>query len=216
MLSVFLVAAALQIGAAAAQMPEDSPAVTAAKANRASMKTAPFYTREPDTVVPEDAKVRGEHGEVSVSGIVDVDGRFMETRVKSTSRSDRIDAAALRAAQKARFSPAQGSDGRPLPVHVSVKFNFDNAASLDGKAFRSYRCAQFLRDQQWWKQAWPERPQDKFGNLLAGMLISSAGTRPEALQRNAERFDAIWKVTFDQCRTKPNASVVDTFFAASR
>lgn len=214
--SALFVAAALQIGAAAVQMPEDSPAVTAAKANRASMKTAPSYALEPDTVVPEDAQLRGEHGEVSVAGIVEVDGRFMETRVTSTSRSDRIDAAALRAAQEARFAPARGGDGRPLPVYVSVTFNFDNAASLDGKAFRAYRCAQFLRDQEWWKQSWPEHPRDKFGNLLAGMLISSAGTQPEALQRNAERFDIIWKATFDKCRNKPNASVVDTFFAASR
>ena len=216
MYSALFVAAALQIGATGVPMPEDSPAVTAAKANRASMKTAPSYMLEPDTVVPEDAKLRGEHGEVSVAGIVEVDGRFMDTRVKSTSRSDRIDAAALRAAQEARFAPAQGGDGRPLPVYVSVTFNFDNAASLDGKAFRAYRCAQFLRDQGWWKQAWPERPRDKFGNLLAGMLISSAGTQPKALQRNAERIDAIWKITFDQCRTTPKASVVDTFFAASR
>lgn len=211
-----LVAAALQIGSTAVQAPEESPAIATAKANRASMKTAPSYTLEPDTVVPEDAKLQGEHGEVSVAGIIGVDGRFTETRVKSTSRSDRIDVAALRAAQEARFAPARGADGLPLPVYVSVTFNFDNAASLDGKAFRSYRCAQFLRDQAWWKQAWPERPRDKFGNLLAGMLISSAGTQPEALQRNAERFDAIWKATFDQCRNKPNASVVDTFFAASR
>ncbi len=216
--SALLLVAALQAGSTPAPSLEDSPVVKSAKANRASMKTAPTYTVEPDTVVPDDAKLHGEHGEVSLAGVVDTDGRFIETRIKSTSRSDRIDAAALRAAQEARFAPARDADGRPIAAYISVLFNFTNTPLLDREAFPAYRCGQFVRDQDWWKQAWPERSDRNlgdFGDLLTGMVMLSSGTRPEAFQRNAARSDAVWDATLKECRTKPDAAVVDVFLAVA-
>jgi len=215
--AMLLLALALQTGAAPAPVSDEPPAVSAAKANRARIKTPPAYKIEPDTIVPSEAQLLGEHGEVGVAGIVGIDGRMTDARVTASSRSDRIDAAALDAARQAVFEPARDANGAPNAVYISVRFNFDNAASLDGKTFGTYRCGQFLRDQEWWRKTWPDGPpRDKFSNLLSGMVIVSAGTRPEMLRENAGRLDGIWRTTQDWCRSKPDAPVKDVFFAAAR
>lgn len=206
---------AIQASSTTVQTSEDSSAVTAAKANRLRMKTPPSYKHEPDTVVPSDAQSRGEHGEAIVSGIINPDGHMTETKIKVSTRSARIDAAALDAAHEAVFEPARDAAGSPIAVYISVGFNFDNAASLDGKAMTTYRCRQFLTDQAWWRSTWPEKPRDKFGNLLAGMIISGAGAQPEALKNAAARFDVAWKATLDRCGREPDAFVMKVFWKAA-
>ncbi|OYW23042.1 MAG: hypothetical protein B7Z43_04825, partial [Sphingomonas sp. 12-62-6] len=185
----------IQDGGPGVPPPEPSAAIVEAKANRARMRGAPQYKQEPDTVVPPDAQERGEHGEAIVSAIVGVDGRMIEPTIKVSTRSAAIDKAALAAASEALFEPARDAAGGPIAVYISVSFKFDNAASFDRKAIFNYRCAQFIKDQAWWRMAWPEKPRDNFGNLLAGMTIVRFGTRPEDLKRGAAQFDEAWRVT---------------------
>ena len=65
----------------------------------------------------------GVGGTVKVWFFINEEGVVSDVRVDETSGEEALDAAAVRVAQRFRFTPAQ-NDGKPVPVWISVPVTF--------------------------------------------------------------------------------------------
>ena len=83
----------------------------------------PVAVRRIQPDYPGDALRNNETGKVVVRIDVDTDGTPSDVSIARSSRSRSLDRAALDAARKWRFRPAQ-QDGRPVEASVEVPFEF--------------------------------------------------------------------------------------------
>lgn len=210
---VTLLAAALAQAGAPAAAPESDPAWIAAKANKARMKTAPGYRAGPtDPTPPPEALAAGEHGRVVVAAIVGTDGKLRALRVAQSSRAPRLDALALERAAAWELTPALDAEGKPIEVTVGLPFDFFAGGTQEGKELQNYRCDQLVRDQDWWRKTWPEKPLDHFYVMTANMVALDASSREgAAITDNARAFPAVWEKTIAGCRAHPEAPAMAVF-----
>ncbi len=205
------------INAAADAVP-DSPAWSQAKANRPRIKTAPRFINGPHAELTEAEKALGHHGPVVVEGIIGVDGRMTEVRVKRTSHSPSVDRIAIEAALASTFAPATDADGAPLPIIVAMPFDLVAYKSNEGPGMVQYTCAQFVRDMDWWRSVNPDKPfsQHELHNLESGMEFAAAISRAKGdyarLKGFSSNFDQRWIDAIEYCRKKPKVLQRDAIF----
>ncbi len=72
---------------------------------------------------PEMARNAGIEGQTVVEALVNTDGTVGEARVLKSSGNQSLDASAIEAAMRARFTPARQRD-KPVRVWVSIPFRF--------------------------------------------------------------------------------------------
>ena len=188
-----------------------------AVANRENMATPPKFVEGPYATLTESEKALGHHGPVVVEGIIDVDGRMREPRIKVSSRAEAVDAIALDAAGASTFSPAMDAAGAALAVVVAMPFDLVSYKSRSGGMFE-YRCDQFVRDMDWWKRAHPEEAYKKhelytmqLGFFMSGLVLRS-GKEQELFRAEIERFDERWLAAIETCRKKPKLLQKDVIF----
>jgi len=175
-----------------------------ALANQARATTAPTYIRQPDYTRPEAAKSAGEFGEVVLSGIIRQDGKFAEPRVKVSSRSALIDAAALASVDAMLFEPAHDADGKALSIPANLPLEFSQVDFHGPAGLAYYRCDQFVRDYDWWYRTWPADQQDRVFKTLRGF----AAVADMRTGKTAD-FDAEWKSAIESCRRSPSKMMLD-------
>jgi protein TonB len=98
---------------------------------RADVPTVPFYKVEvkprivdvPVPAYPEAVRNAGIEGTATIQLLLDLDGSVMDARVLNSSGSQMLDAAAVEAAMKARFTPAMQQD-KPVRVWISFPYRF--------------------------------------------------------------------------------------------
>ena len=98
---------------------------------RVDLPTVPFYKLEvkptvvdaPAPVYPEAVRNAGIEGSVVVEALLDLDGSVMDARVLKGSGNDMLDAAAVEAALRARFTPAKQLD-KAVRVRISQTYRF--------------------------------------------------------------------------------------------
>ena len=103
--------------------PHQPPAPSSAAPRQAKL-TAPPRPRtsiRPD--YPKGARQRGEQGEVVLEISVSADGTVGGVSVVSSSGFPELDEAAVRAARRARFTPAK-ADGRPVASTARLTLSF--------------------------------------------------------------------------------------------
>lgn len=90
----------------------------------------PYYTMKkpklldrPKTEYPAEAKNAGIEGRTVVKVLVDTDGKITDAEILISSGNELLDAAAIKAAMKMRFTPAE-QFGRKVRVWLSVPFQF--------------------------------------------------------------------------------------------
>jgi periplasmic protein TonB len=77
----------------------------------------------PTPAYPEMARNAGIEGQTVVEALVDVDGSVADARVLKSAGNQSLDAAAIEAARRAKFTPAKQRD-KPVRVWVSIPFRF--------------------------------------------------------------------------------------------
>lgn len=77
----------------------------------------------PKPVYPDLARNAGIEGQCVVEALVDVDGSIAEARIIKSSGNQSLDAAAVEAAYRAKFTPAKQRD-RAVRVWVSIPYRF--------------------------------------------------------------------------------------------
>jgi len=98
---------------------------------RADVPTVPFYKLEvkpsivdvPVPVYPEAVRNAGIEGSATVELLLDLDGSVMDARVLASSGNQMLDAAAIEAALRARFTPAM-QQHKPVRVWISFPYRF--------------------------------------------------------------------------------------------
>jgi len=93
--------------------------------------TVPFYKIEvkptvvdaPAPVYPEAVRNAGIEGSAVVEALLNLDGSVMDARVLKGSGNDMLDAAAVEAALRARFTPAMQRD-KAVRVWISMPYRF--------------------------------------------------------------------------------------------
>lgn len=188
-----------------------------AVANREKMAAPPKFVDGPHAALPESEKALGHHGPVVVEGIIDVDGRMREARIKVSSRADAVDAIALAAAGASTFTPATSAAGTALAVVVAMPFDLVSYKSRSGGLF-AYRCDQFVRDMDWWKSTHSEESYEKhelytmqLGFFMSGYILRS-GKEQEQFSAEVERFGERWLAAIETCRKKPKLLQKDVIF----
>lgn len=200
----------LMFGAQAASIASDvppapqgstSPALAAATANKARIKTRPVLKQEPDYVRPESAIEGGEYGDVFISGILGEDGKVYEPAIKVSSRSQIIDNQALSDVPSFLFAPARDADGRALEIPINISLEYGHVDFLGPNSLAQYRCGQAVKDADWWARTWPADKRDRIYGTIKGMVTMKAlrSGNPESVD-----FDEEWKAAIDSCRTHPD------------
>lgn len=107
-------------------------AETPAASERLSRANAPAGTpvplSRPAPAYPAEAMRNNETGTVQLLITVDASGEPVEVKVKRSSRSRALDRAAVQAARRWTFRPAQ-QDGRPVTASIEVPITF----TLEGR-----------------------------------------------------------------------------------
>jgi protein TonB len=88
---------------------------------KVEVKPQPINIPVPD--YPEMARQATIEGQTVVEALVDVDGSIVDARVLKSSGNQSLDASAISAARRARFTPAKQRD-MPVRVWVSIPFRF--------------------------------------------------------------------------------------------
>lgn len=179
-------------------------AMASALANKARVKSAPSFVKEPDYIRPQAAVLAGEFGEVVLSGIIGEDGRLREARVAVSSRSATIDAAALAAVPAMLFAPARDAGGRPLSIPATLPLEYSQTDFRGERGLARYRCAQFVRDYDWWYRTWPADRQDRVFKTLRGYAAVA-----DLRSGKAGDFASEWKQAIEACRGSPDKLMID-------
>ena len=154
-------------------------------------------SRPVDRRAPE-AEALGHTGDVRVEVVVQPDGTKGPVTVVASSRSDLLDAEAVRLVAEAGFrAPAEATRYR-----VTVGFQ---------GADEALTCAAMARQVRWFQQAWPERPLREMAlyQMSSGLLLvagipavpdrDSARATVSRMERLAVEFPAL----ADQCEREP-------------
>ena len=203
---------------AEASAPAVSAAWNEATANRAKVKVAPVFVDGPRAELPEAEKALGHHGTVFVEGIIGVDGRMTEVRIKRTSNAPALDRIALDAALASTFTPAKDADGAPLSIIVTMPFDLVAYKAAAGMGIMQYTCDQFVRDMEWWKSVNPDKPFKDHELYLLESGMEFAGTVSQAkgdyakLKGFSTDFDQRWEAAIAYCRKKPKILQRDAIF----
>lgn len=189
----------------------ESPALVAARNNRAKMKTGPKFKSGPGPDTPAPAKAIGAHGEVRISAIIGTDGHMTEAKPILSSNSPILDARALEIAAQTVFDPALDADGKPIPVSAVLPLQFGNIRSPGkGGGVLRYRCDQFVRDQDWWKATWPADKHDEFYTMSVGILVlKPGGLDADGLKERLAAFDQRFAGAIEACRKAPDKIAID-------
>lgn len=200
---------------AAAQQDALSPAMAAATANKSKIRVQPRLKSSPETILPEASRAIGEHGEVSISGILGADGKVSEPKIVQTSRSPTLDRLALDIVAQAVFDPAKDADGNAIAIPMMLPLKFDNIrATSRSDGVMSYSCAQFVRDQDWWNANWGDtKEKDDFYSMMLGlaMLSRKGGIAAPGFTEAIEDFRKLFDATVRKCRATPDKLVLDVF-----
>jgi TonB family protein len=197
---------------------ERSQAWTDAEANRAKMTVAPSFVEGPRAELPESEKALGHHGSVVIQGIIGVDGKMSEARVKLASGANAVDEIALAAAIASTFLPAKDVNGTPLSVVVAMPFDLVAYKSAEGMGILQYKCAQFVRDMDWWKSVNPDKTfkEHELYKMELGFemlsLIRQARGNQELLRQSIDGFEVRWSAAIEMCRKKPNILQRDAIY----
>jgi len=87
------------------------------------VEVKPQPTSIPTPNYPELARQAGIEGQVVVKALVDITGDVIEASILKSSNNQSLDAAAVEAAYRAKFTPAKQRD-QPVRVYVSIPYRF--------------------------------------------------------------------------------------------
>jgi TonB family protein len=159
---------------------------------------------------PEGERAAGRHGKVVVGGLVGRDGKLIDPQVTLSSKSPGLDAAALAAARATDFR--RDAVTAAVPTVITYEFVSFRSPGQSGGVLR-YACAQFVRDQDWWKATWPAKERSEFENMMSGLgfLVLMGGNRRTVSDYKSwsDGFKVRFPKAIEDCRAKPDALAID-------
>lgn len=171
----------------------------------------------PVPTMPQAAKDAFHNGKVVIDFTIDPAGVPGEVSVKTSSRSDLLDQAALGAVMASRFAPPLDLQGKPTSFKSQLAFGFsqlDREGSYIG-SLQSLRCREVAGETDWWIQAHPgERLSMEFYHFMGGLAFlatDSLGWGKLGLVEATRKHQAAWEKAIKACREKPEAKFFETY-----
>lgn len=146
----------------------------------------------------ETAEAVGHTGDVTVEVLVNPDGSKGPVTVVTSSRSELLDAEAMRLTSEAGFrAPAE-------PTRYRLRVGFSGANE-------EVTCGEMARQVRWFAQAWPEKPGSApILNMSSGILLMAG--MPDTPNRETaaaqgrmwNRFKADYMQVVEACEREPD------------
>lgn len=202
---VAAIAALLIVSPGLAQEPPTAPPmIISAPPPPPPRPVAPKALTSPQPAFPDALRATGAQGDVILGGVIRADGTLVEPVVTKSSRVPEFDQLALDAFRTWTFKPGLDVEGRPMeaPVSARITFSRDTIETMGKKT-----CAEFVRDQDWYRTTWPE-PDAKsplyYSTLGLFTLIAINKGSGAGLQM-VRAFGAAWEKAYKTCQKKPDA-----------
>ncbi len=173
---------------------------------------------------PLEAKTAFNNGTVRVGFEIDPSGMPIKLVVERSSHSDILDKAVVANVGGFRFYPPKDLNGAATSLHSSFQQDFSQALGTDGtflSGMKNYRCATFIAELTWWRQANPGLADTQF--KLSGFVAGIAAILPESLgwrKMSANEYfmwiKPAWEKTVESCRTAPDSTFVEQYRKAGK
>lgn len=192
--------------AAFAQEPATSattaPATTPERLNTLSYRPA-------DRPYPKELSAAGVQGTSEVLVTLDAAGAMSAVSISQTSRSEKLDLAALALVKSLHFKVDAGS--APTQVVVPVEFLRDSLSTLPQKL-----CKEFNIDLEYFKTAFPEKqPRDMtVFKMSVGYLTLMGKQSMEQRIALAKGLNEIVPIAVSTCAAQPDAKFFEVFAQA--
>lgn len=161
--------------------------------------------------LPAESRAIGEHGVVEIEGGIGVDGRLTDSKIVSSSRSERLDQLALTRLGHARVSQEIISRGDSR-LRLIARFYAWDVNDLG----KSYACSQAVIDYDWYASVFPDGPEER-SPLRA--LIWSAGimaVKGSPVHLDNAALDRAWVAAVAACRNDGTALFLPTVWEKAR
>ncbi len=84
----------------------------------------PYVTYKVEPNYPSDARSNNQEGTVTLKVLIETNGRPVEAQIIGSSGVASLDASALKAIYRWRFSPAKNNKGKPVRCYVNIPVSF--------------------------------------------------------------------------------------------
>lgn len=212
MLSIVMMALALQDAGAAAEAPAAQAQAAQEQAQAAAEAPAAprvVSARRPIDGYSEAGDAAGHTGEVVVEADVLPDGRFGPATVVASSRSPLLDAEAVEIMTEARVAaPAE-----PYRLRATINFNPTDILNM--------KCDEMVRQVRWYEAAWPERDfkaptiYTMSVGLLAIVHMGESSDVREMLA-GARKVEQAWPQIVADCERQPSRPYMQVLGARTR
>jgi TonB family protein len=156
---------------------------------------------------PNELAQQGVHGKVKIEGLMQVDGKFSDLKIVSTSRSETLDKNALVLAKGFRTKPDELMK-EPKRFTLLLSFTRDNPLTLKEKS-----CADFIADFDYFRKTFAELPAKKMAPIeWTSSLLLALNT--EKYFAYHARENSIIASTVEKCRANPDHRFMDTMMDA--
>ena len=184
-----------------------------------SLGSMPTLQSKLDIAMPEAARIGFHNGKVMVTFTIDPAGKPTQLQVTQSSKSEILDTAVLNAVAQARYSKPLDLLGKPVSVEAAFAQNFSQAKAGGGSylsGLKSYRCATFIGELDWWTQAHPgQKISDlEFYTAMSGMAFiapEAFGWGKTDVMTGIGRHPKAWDHAVTACRTAPGSTFLEEY-----
>lgn len=173
------------------------------------MRAEELSLRPTDTQYPSELSVAGVQGDTEVLATFGDDGKLSSASIAKTSRSDKLDLAAVALVKSLSYSvKAQPLGSPPRQALIPVQFLRDSVSTLPLKL-----CKEFNIDLAYFKSTFPEMEPQKMTvvSMAIGYLALSGKPSFEKQVALAKSLKEIVPMTVSACASQPDAKFFEIF-----
>ncbi len=160
-----------------------------------------------EPVYTDAERAAGVQGDVTVRGMVQLDGSIADVAIAESSQSAVLDEASVTAVRQWTFLPVEVA----VPYQVQIEFRKDDLNTLATKT-----CSDLNVDAAYFRQAFPESVVSDMPlkDVLVGlmMVMGQRGMTLENIRRSTTAFDR----TVEWCATRSDELVLERYLRFAR
>jgi TonB family protein len=173
------------------------------------IKAPAISLRPTDAPYPKELSSAGVQGTVEVLAIFDADGKPVSASVVQTSRSEKLDLAAIALVKSLTYKPGETKQGTSsTEVLITIEFLRDSFLSLPQKS-----CKEFNVDLEYFKFAFPEKKLQEMSviSLSIGYLALAGNPSIEKKIALAKSVKEAVPMAISSCSSQPETKFFESF-----
>ncbi|MBC3931916.1 energy transducer TonB [Undibacterium curvum] len=173
------------------------------------IKVPVISLRPTDAPYPKELSSNGVQGTVEVLAIFDADGKPVSASVLQTSRSEKLDLAAIALVKSLTYKPGETKQGTSsTEVLIPIEFLRDSFLSLPQKL-----CKEFNVDLEYFKSTFPEKKLQEMSvvSLSIGYLVLAGNPSIEKKIALAKSVKEAVPMAISSCSSQPETKFFESF-----